>query len=104
MGLICLWNIEKENDLAEVGYSLHHAYFGKGIMNEVLARVVKFGFEEVKLKRIDAYTNKNNTASLKLLEKNKFVRNLAFEQEYEDKEEMEYNTIYTRINSKFLAH
>jgi len=95
IGSICLWNIEKETHVAEVGYSLHYDYFGKGIMNEALSEIVKYGFEKMNLHRIDAYTNKNNSASLKLLLRNKFDRNHTFEANYEDKEELEYNVIYT---------
>jgi [ribosomal protein S5]-alanine N-acetyltransferase len=95
IGIICLWNIEKELNRAEVGYSLHYNYFGKGIMNEALLNVMKYGFEVMKLKRIDAYTNKENLASIKLLERNNFSRNFAFEKVYENKEELEYNVIYS---------
>lgn len=95
IGIICLWNIEEELERAEVGYSLHYNYFGKGMMNEALLKVMNYGFEVLKLKRIDAYTNKENLASIKLLERNNFSRNFAFETEYEDKEELEYNVIYS---------
>ena len=92
---MCLWNIEKENDLAELGYSLHPDYFGKGIMSEALLKIIAYGFENMKLRRIDAYTHKHNQPSLKLLAKHGFVRNTAFEAVYKDKAELEYNVIYT---------
>ena len=95
IGSICLWNIERENYLAEVGYSLHPGCFGKGLMSEALSAIVEFGFKKIQLQRIDAYTHKNNIASIKLLEKTGFRRNTAFEEVYEDKNELEYNVIYT---------
>ena len=98
IGSICLWNIERELERAEVGYSLHVDFFAKGIMNEVLEKVLSYGFEKMKLKRIDAYTHKENVASLKLLKRHKFERNLAFENDFEDKEELEYNTIHTLLS------
>lgn len=97
IGCICLWNIEKELERAEAGYSLHPDYFGKGIMSEALAAITKYGFETMKLARIDAYTNKDNLASLALLKKNNFERNFDFEKDFEDKEELEYNVIYSRL-------
>jgi len=97
VGTICLWNIDKELDRAETGYGLHPDYFGKGIMSEVLSAVSNYGFQQMKLKRIDAYTHKDNKASLRLLEKNKFLRNHAFEADFEDKKELEYNTIHTLL-------
>ena len=65
-------------------------------MSEVLSKIITYGFEEMNLRRMDAYTNKNNIKSLKLLEGTNFIRNHAFEKIYEDKEELEYNVIYTR--------
>ena len=42
------------SDSAEVGYVLNPDYWGKGIMREALARVIRFGFEELGLHRIEA--------------------------------------------------
>ncbi|PBQ34398.1 GNAT family N-acetyltransferase [Sphingobacteriaceae bacterium] len=95
IGTICLWNIEKDNHVAEVGYSLHPDYFGKGLMTEALLAVNNYGFETMKLSRIDAYTQKGNVRSIKMLEKNGFKRNFDFEKIYPNKEELEYNGIYT---------
>lgn len=97
IGTICLWNIEKESDMAETGYSLHPDHFQKGIMNEAMEAVTAYGFDVMKLKRMDAYTHKDNVASRRLLEKNGFERNLDFESTYEDKAELEYNVIYTLV-------
>lgn len=51
----------------------------------------------MRLRRIDAYTHKDNVASRRLLEKNNFERNFDFEITYEDKAELEYNVIYSRL-------
>lgn len=97
IGTICLWNIEKELDRAEIGYSLHPDHFRQGIMNEALSAVTAYGLGVMKLKRIDAYTHRDNAASRKLLARNGFERNLDFESVYEDKAELEYNVIYTLL-------
>src|SRR6185436_18378752 len=34
IGTICIWNIEREENKAEIGYVLHPVYFGKGLMHE----------------------------------------------------------------------
>jgi ribosomal-protein-alanine N-acetyltransferase len=95
IGSICYWNIEPENHKAEIGYSLFPSSYGKGFMQETFAAILDFGFERMKLKCIDAYTNKNNEASLNLLKRNGFARNIPFENEFVDKEELEYNVVYT---------
>jgi len=38
-------------------------------MSEVLPRIIKFGFEQMKLKSITAFSSEQNTSSVKLLEK-----------------------------------
>lgn len=99
IGSACFWNLEPENDKAELGYSLHYDYFSQGIMTEALMAVLNYGFNTMKLKCIDAYTHKDNKASRRLLEKLGFIRNIAFENEYVDKEELEYNVVYTLIST-----
>lgn len=96
IGSICLWNIEPELNKAEVGYSLHPDYYNKGIMSEALQKVVEYGFATMQVTSIDAYTNKDNLASLALLKKNGFVRNKDFEERMPDKTELEYNQVHTR--------
>lgn len=42
-------------------------------MKEALSSVVDYGFNVMKLRILEAYTEKNNTRSIKLLERCKFV-------------------------------
>jgi ribosomal-protein-alanine N-acetyltransferase len=74
LGTICLWNIIKENDHAELGYELLPQFQGKGIMQEALSKVLQYGFENLKLKTIEAWVSKKNLRSIKLLERNNFIR------------------------------
>lgn len=74
IGTICLWNISKENYTAEIGYELIPDYHGKGIMQEAFLKVIEYGFENMKLKRIEAYTHTDNESSIKLLVKNNFKK------------------------------
>ncbi|MBL7931068.1 MAG: GNAT family N-acetyltransferase [Bacteroidia bacterium] len=95
IGSACFWNIEPEKEKAELGYSLHYDYFNCGIMSEALVPIIDYGFNVMKLKCIDAYTNKDNAASRRILEKIGFKRNIPFENEFVSKEELEYNVVYT---------
>ena len=74
IGTICYWNIVKEKDEAEVGYELLPPYHGKGIMQEALLKVIEYGFDILKLKRIVADPKEINLKSVKLLEKCGFVK------------------------------
>jgi len=72
IGTICLWNFSDNFKIAEVGYDLNPIFQRKGIMSEALKRVVSFGFGELNLDKIEAFTHIQNGNSKKLLEKNGF--------------------------------
>ena len=75
LGTICLWKFSKDRTTAELGYELLPAYHGKGIVSEVVQFILNYGFKNLDLKKIDAFTNRNNLNSIKLLEKSKFILN-----------------------------
>ena len=89
IGTIGLRNFEDEEDYAEIGYELEPSYQQKGFMSEAFNVVVEYGFKQMELKTIEAFTHKNNRASIALLEKQKFV----FEPEIKD-EGFENNISY----------
>jgi len=72
IGTICLWNFVPENDKAEIGYELSPAYQGKGLMQEAVEAVIRFGFEEMKLQLITALVKPGNEKSRQLLERQHF--------------------------------
>ena len=72
IGTICLWNFSKDYKTAEVGYDLNPNFQKKGIMSESLNSVVNFGFIELCIDRIEAFTHIQNENSKKLLVKNGF--------------------------------
>jgi [ribosomal protein S5]-alanine N-acetyltransferase len=75
---------EKEHFKAEVGFEVHPTYWSQGVMSEVLRPILRYGFEEMSLNRIEAFYDPENTASKKCLEKSGFMfegilRKAAFE-------------------------
>jgi ribosomal-protein-alanine N-acetyltransferase len=82
VGTIGFWQMQKEHYRAEIGYALHPAWQGKGIMDEALKAVLQYGFETMKLHSVEANINPTNTASRKLLEKNGFVKEAHFKENY----------------------
>jgi ribosomal-protein-alanine N-acetyltransferase len=75
IGAIVFWNIEWENNKAEIGYELLPEYQGKGIMTEALKKVIEFGFGKLKFTTIMADPKEKNEKSIKLLETLGFVLN-----------------------------
>jgi len=94
IGTICLWNIVKEKDHAEIGYELLPQFNGKGLMQEAFVKVIEYGFEKLQLKTIEAWLNVNNLRSIKILEKNNFKRDLEAENKM-DKTEYTEMIIYS---------
>jgi ribosomal-protein-alanine N-acetyltransferase len=87
IGTICLWNIIKEKDFAELGYELLPQYQGKGLMQEALSKVLEYGFDHLQLKTVEAWLSAKNIRSIKLLEKNNFKRDLDTENKMDKKDE-----------------
>lgn len=54
---------------AEIGYELAPEEWGHGYATEAARAIVRFGFEELGLHRIGAWTVADNTASARVLEK-----------------------------------
>jgi ribosomal-protein-alanine N-acetyltransferase len=54
---------------AEIGYALSSAYWNRGLMTEAVHEVIAFGFERMKLNRIEARCMFGNDASERVLQK-----------------------------------
>lgn len=72
IGSIGLRNFDSEKDNAEIGYDLHPNYQEKGFMSEAFQMILEFAFQKMNLSAIEAFTHKNNSASIALLEKHAF--------------------------------
>lgn len=73
IGTICLWNFSEDRKSAEVGYEMLPDYHGKGLMSEALKAVLTYGFNELHLQEILAFTSRFNEDSKKLLLRHGFV-------------------------------
>ena len=109
IGTICFWNFSTKKTVAEIGYELDPAFQGKGIMSEAIKKIVEFGFQEIELDAIEAYTHKKNNNSTKLLQKYNFKRdaeridkensdNIIFTLPKQDWTEIRLNT--TKVSTK----
>ena len=61
------WDVPHQT--AELGYVLDRSRWGQGLMSEVLPMLVRFGFEQLGLHRMDARVEPENGASVRLLKK-----------------------------------
>lgn len=84
IGNVLLWNLIPAHYRAEVGYTLSPAWWGKGLMTEVVTRVLDFGFDTMGLHSIEAQTDPDNAASRRVLEKLGFVLEAHYHENYYD--------------------
>lgn len=63
IGTIGFMWVNTDHRSAEVGYSLSREYWNQGIMTEALRAVVAFGFDTLRLNRIEAQHETDNPAS-----------------------------------------
>jgi RimJ/RimL family protein N-acetyltransferase len=78
IGKVNLFQISRQNRRAEIGYILDRRHWGKGYMSEAMARVLAYAFDTLKLHRIEADTDPENTPSLALLDRFGFTREGVF--------------------------
>jgi ribosomal-protein-alanine N-acetyltransferase len=69
IGSTDLMDLTTKRGLAELGYLLAKPYWGQGIMTEAAALTVQWGFQCLKLNRIVAWADRDNTASIRVMEK-----------------------------------
>lgn len=79
-------NINKKHRRAEIGYEICGEYRRQGFTSEALNAIFKYGFDVMKLNRVEATVNCNNLPSISLLYKLGFSEEETLK-EYEVKQE-----------------
>ena len=74
LGTLGLYLYSEKNRRAELGYDLAKEHWGKGYMTEAVSEVIRYGFTELGLNRIEATVDTRNTSSFRLLERVGFRR------------------------------
>lgn len=69
IGTIGFHRWEKPYFRSEMGYDLTPAYWGYGLMSEAIQAMLRFGFEQMGLNRIDALVYVDNPRSVNVLKK-----------------------------------
>ncbi len=74
IGTCMLFGFDETSGLAEIGYVLGSAHWGRGYASEALASLLGYAFGPFGLRRIEANIDARNTASVVLIEKLGFVQ------------------------------
>jgi ribosomal-protein-alanine N-acetyltransferase len=91
-----------DHNRAEIGYGFFDDdYKNKGIMSEVIALVVNYGFNNMNLERIEAFVGPNNTPSIKLLKRMKFKQEGLLKHHYFYNNKMEDSIVFALLKSEY---
>ena len=74
IGDLCIVGEPTEAGEIEIGYGTYDEFKNKGFMTEMVSGIVKWAKTQSKVKSIIASTDKTNTASFKVLQKNNFLK------------------------------
>ncbi len=97
IGTITIWKIDKAHHRAEIGYLLSPDWQGKGLMTEALQAMLAYAFGTLHLHSLEANVNPDNAASITLLERNGFVREAYFRENFYFEGKFEDSAIYSLI-------
>lgn len=91
IGTICLWNLSFKDRSAEIGYELHPEFQKKGLMQEAIDAVLKYGFLRLELQTVEAYLQVANQSSIRLLERNgfTFLKKVGEEEKFAEEADMQ---------------
>lgn len=97
VGYIGYWRFMKEHHRAEVGYALHPDLWGQGLASEALEAVLDHGFRVIGLHSVEATVAPGNTSSIRVLERNHFIREGYFRENYRVNGEFVDSMVYSRL-------
>lgn len=101
IGLFRLHKLHMWHKKAEMGIVLHQDYQKKGVMTEILKRVLLFGFKELGLNRIVGDIFAENQGSKRLLEKYGFHQDGIMRQTDFDGTRFHDTIVYSLLKAEF---
>ena len=103
IGLIALIIGKPNYKTAEVWYKIHLDYWKKGYTIEALTKLIDFGFNDLRLHRIEAGCAVENVASIKVLEKVGMTREGMKRKKLPIRGEWKDNYFYAILDDDFFG-
>jgi ribosomal-protein-alanine N-acetyltransferase len=102
IGTLGFWRIDHFNHRAEVGYTLQPEFQGQGLMQEAFRKMLDYGFETCQFHSVEGNVNPANDQSIRLLEKNGFVREALFRENYYFDGKFLDSAIYSLLRADYV--
>jgi [ribosomal protein S5]-alanine N-acetyltransferase len=94
IGSIGYYRVFPEHERGEIGYNIYdEANRRKGYMKELMPIVLAYGFETMKLHRIEAMISPGNEASIGLIEKFGFVKEGLMREHFKREDSLVYSLL-----------
>ncbi|HSE11217.1 MAG TPA: GNAT family N-acetyltransferase [Rudaea sp.] len=103
IGTCILFHLNAQCRRAEVGYELRPDAWGRGYMHEALLALLRFGFTELALNRVEADIDPRNEASARSLERLGFAREGLLRQRWIVDGEVSDSALYGLLHSDWQA-
>ena len=103
-GTIGIKDIDYVNKKGNIGYWIGKQYQDKGIATECIKLVVNYAFDMLEFKEISAYVFPNNNPSIRVLEKNEFVKTSEVNEYHPLSYRFRNSLIYIRKNKNNKLH
>ncbi len=102
IGRCGLHNWNPEHSRAEIGYAMEdEQYKRKGLMSEAVEAIIEHAFTKMELHRIEALVGTWNTPSLRLMEKNKFVKEGVLREHWLTNGIFEDSVVFSRLHRDY---
>ncbi|GAB1047593.1 GNAT family N-acetyltransferase [Shewanella algae] len=99
LGKCMLFSYDSGSKRAEIGFGLGKAAWGKGYIQEAGEALIDYGFNTLKLRRIEAEIDPGNNASAKALDKLGFIREGLLRQRWQINGVISDSALYGRLVS-----
>lgn len=96
-GMCMLFNYHALSQRAELGFGLDQPMWGRGYIGEAAQAVIEYGFQTLRLRRIEAEINPDNRASARALEKLGFQREGLLRQRWQINGVVSDSAVYGRL-------
>ena len=104
VGICALFNFMSASRRAELGYCLAADTWGKGYVSEALGALVDYGFETLKLNRLEADIDPLNAASKRVLERLGFHREGLLRERWIVAGQTSDTAMYGLLHREWLTH
>ncbi len=93
-----LFDISQAHNRAEIGYGLIKKYWNNGYMSEIISEILNFGISTAQFHKIYGTVILGNNSSVRLLEKNNFLKEAHFKEHSFNRGQYFDETVYSLIN------